>query len=148
MFATTTISIRLVIGASGGPRIITSTAWVAMQHLLLNKNIKEAIDEPRLHHQLLPMKLYHEKLMSKVRYSIVSFFFKYQFSSNAKYSYSKPLQGIVEYLKQMGHNMSQIDPYFDHTGYYGGRVQAIATNEYNILTANNDRRKSGSNDGF
>ena len=58
-----------------------------------------------------------------------------------KYSYFKPLQGIVEYLRQMGHNMSQIDPYFDHTGYYGGRVQAIATNEYNILTANNDWRK-------
>ena len=60
-----------MIGASGGPNIITAVAWVAMHHLLLEKNIKEAIDEPRLHHQLLPMTLRHEKLMPKVSLFLV-----------------------------------------------------------------------------
>jgi len=114
---------RLVIGASGGPSIITSVAWVAMHHLLLEKNIKEAIDEPRLHHQLLPMTLRHEKLMPK---------------------------GIVDHLRDIGHNMTEFDPYFGD-GYVGARVQAIASHsfpEIDILTANNDKRKSGSTDGF
>ena len=57
---------RLVIGASGGPNIISTVAFVAMQNLFLGKNIKDAIDEPRVHHQLLPMTLRHEKRMNKV----------------------------------------------------------------------------------
>ena len=41
-------------------------AFVAMQNLFLGKNIKDAIDEPRVHHQLLPMTLRHEKRMNMV----------------------------------------------------------------------------------
>ena len=63
---------RLVIGASGGPNIISTVAFVAMQNLFLGKNIKDAIDEPRVHHQLLPMTLRHEKRMNKVsNYSLL-----------------------------------------------------------------------------
>ncbi|XP_023218595.1 glutathione hydrolase 1 proenzyme-like isoform X1 [Centruroides sculpturatus] len=44
----------LVIGGGGGPRINTGIALVTMQLLWLNKNVKEAIDMPRVHHQLFP----------------------------------------------------------------------------------------------
>ena len=46
--------------------------------------------------------------------------------------------------------MTEFDPYFGG-GYAGARVQAIAGHQFtdlNILTANNDKRKSGSTDGF
>ena len=36
-----------------------------MQNLWLDKNIKEAIDEPRFHHQLLPMHILAEEAVSK-----------------------------------------------------------------------------------
>ena len=45
---------RLVIGASGGSKIITAVAQVALKTLWMGMNIKEAIDDSRLHHQLSP----------------------------------------------------------------------------------------------
>ncbi|CAG7717359.1 unnamed protein product [Allacma fusca] len=51
---------RLVIGAAGGTSITTSTTYVAIRNLWFNENIKEAIDAPRIHHQLAPMELQHE----------------------------------------------------------------------------------------
>ncbi|XP_055336024.1 scoloptoxin SSD14-like [Paramacrobiotus metropolitanus] len=51
---------KLVIGGSGGSRIISATATTTIRTLFLNLNIKEAIDHPRLHHQLLPMHLEYE----------------------------------------------------------------------------------------
>lgn len=46
--------VRLVIGASGGTKIITSIAQVVYKNLWVGKNIKESIDDPRIHHQLDP----------------------------------------------------------------------------------------------
>ncbi|CAM4874212.1 unnamed protein product [Rotaria socialis] len=46
--------IQQVLGASGGTKITTSVAQVAMLNLWFNENIKQAIDAPRLHSQLLP----------------------------------------------------------------------------------------------
>ncbi|PVU91471.1 hypothetical protein BB561_004379 [Smittium simulii] len=45
---------EIVLGASGGSRIITATAQVLLNMLEFDKNLKEAIDYPRMHHQLLP----------------------------------------------------------------------------------------------
>ncbi|XP_039292330.1 glutathione hydrolase 1 proenzyme [Nilaparvata lugens] len=53
-------SVRLVVGSAGGTKITTSTAMVAMLNLWFNKTIKEAIDEPRIHHQLFPMQVSYE----------------------------------------------------------------------------------------
>ncbi|XP_075228170.1 scoloptoxin SSD14-like [Lycorma delicatula] len=53
-------NVRLVIGSGGGPKITTAVAYVTMMNLWFGKNIKEAIDEPRVHHQLMPMTLMYE----------------------------------------------------------------------------------------
>ncbi|CAF1456445.1 unnamed protein product, partial [Didymodactylos carnosus] len=57
---------QLVMGASGGTKITTTLAQVAMQNLWFNHNIKEAIDAPRVHHQLLPQELLAEEGFDKV----------------------------------------------------------------------------------
>lgn len=45
---------RLVIGASGGSKIITAVAQVAIKALWMDMDLKEAIDDRRVHHQLYP----------------------------------------------------------------------------------------------
>ncbi|XP_075221199.1 scoloptoxin SSD14-like isoform X2 [Lycorma delicatula] len=52
--------VRLVVGSAGGTKITTSIAYVTLLNLWFGKNIKEAIDEPRIHHQLMPMKITYE----------------------------------------------------------------------------------------
>lgn len=49
--------VRLVGGASGGPRIITSTAQVILQYLGQGQDLLAAVVHPRLHDQLLPQSL-------------------------------------------------------------------------------------------
>ncbi|CAF1183876.1 unnamed protein product [Adineta steineri] len=53
--------IRLVIGASGGSKILTSIAHVTLLNLLFNKNIKESIDHSRIHHHLSPNQISFER---------------------------------------------------------------------------------------
>jgi len=52
--------VHAVAGASGGTKIISATAEVLMNVMYLGKNVKEAVDTRRLHHQLFPMNLYYE----------------------------------------------------------------------------------------
>lgn len=51
---------RLVLGASGGSKIISAVAVVAIKVLFMDMNIKDAIDERRLHHQLYPAEVQAE----------------------------------------------------------------------------------------
>lgn len=51
----------LIAGGSGGSRIISSVAQVAIYNLWLGKSIRDAVDMPRLHQQLIPMELELEK---------------------------------------------------------------------------------------
>ncbi|CAF1072394.1 unnamed protein product [Adineta steineri] len=53
--------IQQVLGASGGTKITTSIAQVAMLNLWFNEHIKQAVDTPRLHSQLLPQELWAEQ---------------------------------------------------------------------------------------
>ncbi|XP_068679087.1 glutathione hydrolase 1 proenzyme-like [Montipora foliosa] len=45
---------RLAVGASGGSRIITGISLVIMNYLWFNRNLTQAVVDPRLHHQLIP----------------------------------------------------------------------------------------------
>jgi gamma-glutamyltranspeptidase/glutathione hydrolase len=47
-------SVRLIAGASGGPRIINGTLQVMLNILLRGMSPKEALLAPRLHHQWMP----------------------------------------------------------------------------------------------
>ncbi len=51
---------RLVLGAQGGPTIITSVVQVAVDVLDFGMNVQQAVDYPRFHHQWLPDLLYLE----------------------------------------------------------------------------------------
>ena len=46
--------LRAVLGASGGPRIITATAQALLRVLALGQDAGAAVAAPRLHHQLFP----------------------------------------------------------------------------------------------
>ncbi|XP_046966328.1 glutathione hydrolase 1 proenzyme-like isoform X1 [Vanessa cardui] len=51
---------KLIIGASGGTKIVTAIALVTMRKLWFGQNIKEAVDEARIHHQIFPMYAQYE----------------------------------------------------------------------------------------
>ncbi|XP_067130268.1 scoloptoxin SSD14-like isoform X2 [Centruroides vittatus] len=55
----------LVIGGNGGSRITSGIALVTMQLLWLGQDVKEAIDMPRVHHQLFPDHIIYEKVFPK-----------------------------------------------------------------------------------
>lgn len=62
---------RLVIGGSGGSRIISIVAQVAARVLSLNQSLSEAIAAPRFHNQLLPDETFYEPEHPKVRNQLI-----------------------------------------------------------------------------
>ncbi|XP_030764165.1 glutathione hydrolase 1 proenzyme-like isoform X1 [Sitophilus oryzae] len=71
---------KMVVGGSGGTVITTSVAWTIIRSLWFGENIKEAVDAPRIHHQLYPMLVRYE-------YGV--------------------LQQVVDGLKALGHKMKR-----------------------------------------
>jgi gamma-glutamyltranspeptidase/glutathione hydrolase len=55
----------LVLGASGGPRIISSTLQVLLNMTRFEMGPREALSQPRMHHQWLPEKLQLESPLDK-----------------------------------------------------------------------------------
>ena len=53
-------AVRAVVGASGGPRIISGTLQVLSNVLLRGRSAAKAVREPRMHHQYLPNVAYAE----------------------------------------------------------------------------------------
>uniref|UniRef100_A0A0B7AUX9 Gamma-glutamyltransferase n=1 Tax=Arion vulgaris TaxID=1028688 RepID=A0A0B7AUX9_9EUPU len=76
-------SANLVLGAAGGSKITTSTAWVAAHVLWLGLSIEKAIEIPRLHHQLLPPWI--------------------SFETGFK-------ESLIQALRQLGHNATEFIP--------------------------------------
>ena len=55
--------VKLAIGAAGGTSITSATALTSIYNLRLGWDIAESLDEPRLHHQLMPMRVdYQSKI--------------------------------------------------------------------------------------
>jgi gamma-glutamyltranspeptidase/glutathione hydrolase len=54
----------MVLGAPGGPRIVTAVLQVLLNVIDFRMNIQDAIDAPRFHHQWKPDKLYLEQGIS------------------------------------------------------------------------------------
>ncbi len=50
----------LVLGAPGGPRIVTAVLQVLLNVIDFHMNVQDAVDAPRFHHQWKPDKLYLE----------------------------------------------------------------------------------------
>ncbi|VVC34645.1 Hypothetical protein CINCED_3A012630 [Cinara cedri] len=50
----------LGIGAAGGSKITLASAYVTALTLWYNKTLKQAVDKPRIYHQLLPMQVQYE----------------------------------------------------------------------------------------
>lgn len=72
--------VRMVVGAAGGTKIPTGVALVVMYDLWFGKSLKEAIDAPRIHHQIFPM--------------------------SVSYDYGIPTD-IVKGLEKIGHDMKR-----------------------------------------
>ncbi|MCW9709004.1 gamma-glutamyltransferase [Fodinibius salsisoli] len=54
-------SVRMVLGAAGGPRIITATLHNFLNMAVFEMSPQQAISAPRFHHQWMPDKLFYEK---------------------------------------------------------------------------------------
>ena len=63
-------TVRLILGASGSKKILSSVAQVALLNLLFKRNIKEAIDQARLHHHLHPNEILFEQSFDQVSSSL------------------------------------------------------------------------------
>lgn len=59
-------NLRQILGASGAAKILTSVAQVSLVNLLFERNIRESIDLPRLHHHLDPNEISFEEPFDQV----------------------------------------------------------------------------------
>ncbi|XP_064618472.1 glutathione hydrolase 1 proenzyme-like [Lineus longissimus] len=57
--------VKLVIGASGGSKIISSVAYCSARALMFGETLKDAIDAARLHDQWVPNKIIYDPSFSK-----------------------------------------------------------------------------------
>lgn len=55
---------HMVLGAPGGPRIVTAVLQAILNVIDFRMNIQDAVDAPRFHHQWMPDKLYLEQGIS------------------------------------------------------------------------------------
>lgn len=68
LYNDTSGDVKVVAGSAGGSRIITATAQLIMRLLWFGQNVREAVESPRLHHQLTPFHSEYEPGFPKVRW--------------------------------------------------------------------------------
>jgi gamma-glutamyltranspeptidase len=92
----------LVVGGSGGPRIISSTLQVLLNILDFGDDLAEAISLPRVHHQLLPNVLWMEALGEKCSLDRLS---------AARSANSSKWARVCNYMRELGHQIeASLDP--------------------------------------
>lgn len=52
--------LQMLVGASGGPRIVTAVCQVILRYIYFEESIETAVVSQRLHHQLAPNEVSHE----------------------------------------------------------------------------------------
>ncbi|ETN59664.1 gamma-glutamyltranspeptidase 1 [Anopheles darlingi] len=57
--------VRLVVGGAGGSKITTSVLMLILRTIYFKQSLCDAINAPRLHHQLAPMQVQYEKEFDK-----------------------------------------------------------------------------------
>jgi len=64
----------IIIGSPGGAKIITAVLQVILNCIDFDMNISEAVEKPRIHHQLLPDSIYYEQkaLREEVKKELVA----------------------------------------------------------------------------
>ena len=119
--------LALVVGGSGGPKIITSVLQVIISHLLMGMPLFESIARPRVHDQLI----YHGAAVTATEKSTLEGGQLVEVPDRTK-----------EALLQRGReSLLDID--------YAGTVQAVAIDlETNLLSAASDIRKGGRPAGY
>lgn len=63
--------VRLVIGAAGGSKIISSLAEIIARVIWFGDDIKQAIDAQRIHNQLVPNVLVYQEDIDQVSYIFI-----------------------------------------------------------------------------
>ncbi|VDL19432.1 unnamed protein product [Hymenolepis diminuta] len=114
-------TLRVIIGAAGGSRIITSTLQAAYANLNLGVNMKQAIDSIRIHHQLVPDELHYEMEMPST---------------------------IVERLNILGHNVIEGGMKAAVQGIEVSGSPCPGESEGHCLLAYSDYRKGGDHAGL
>lgn len=114
----------LVLGASGGPRIITAVTQVVINFMVFGMGLKDSVAHPRVHDQLLyngrPSTLY-DKNVTKAGFEMS--------------------EVTIQSLLRRGHNLIPTT--------YSGTCQAIAIDiETNEIEAVSDLRKGGVPAGY
>ena len=126
----------MVLGGSGGPKIITAVIQVYLNALFLGMSLFDSVTKPRVHDQLL----YRDSIVTSVEKATL-------LGSSSKDG--KKVDGPIlevpedtkEALRKRHHVLLDID--------YTGCVQAILVDHYtNTLSAVSDMRKGGSPAGY
>jgi gamma-glutamyltranspeptidase len=119
--------LALVVGASGGPKIITSVLQVFINFCMLGMPLFDSVARPRVHEQLI----YHDAAVTTTEKAFLD-----------QGSLIEVPQRTKDALLKRGHeSLLEID--------YAGCVQAVAVDlDTNTLSAVSDIRKGGRPAGY
>jgi gamma-glutamyltranspeptidase len=118
----------LVLGASGGPKIITAVVQTVLNRVVMGMPLFEAVIQPRIHDQLV----YNDAHVTAIERSTVGTGDEASIRLNPR---------TVDALRQRNHTILPIS--------YTGAVQAIAYDlETKTLSAISDVRKGGGPEGY
>ena len=118
--------VRLAIGASGGPKIISAVLQTLLLHVMTGLSLYNAIAHPRVHDQLI----YHGSAVTGIEVA--------KTISETSIALSERSRQALE---RRNHELLDLD--------YTGTVQAVAVDtETGLLSAACDIRKGGSPDGY